>query len=371
MENNLTPPPPITPENPLGVNQPSPPFNSSSPTRQSKIFSFILSGLIMLIFSANIFNSILKNTTSQTISPTPTGTVTWNTYTVPRFNFSVGYPPEADCGTWGDDFSPNGYLTCKKDKTDIFTIHLVQEYIPEVYGNFRNQKPIDQQTIAGKTWNHYSFYHQDKQIEALNYYVTAFETINNNQLIIIEFHSQELTAEQKHILSTFKFTNQEINVSNWKTYSDPLEYISFKYPDGYFVEKEGTDFSITAPPVDCQTNVSGNVTDYIGFEAQVSINYHTGKNFADIWQNVFGFEFDPEKSVDGSTTIDGKKAYYFHQGAEMILSRTAYLVELSPTTAAEINFWSPELLFNCEKPLDKNKGLEIMKSILSTIKFTN
>jgi len=193
---NLTPPP-ITPENPTGT--------KPLPNRQfSKLLRLALLGIIIFTFIRNG-----KKATEIKLfpSPTPTVSISWKTFNVPQFNFSIDYPADADCGTYGDDYGPNGYYTCKINKTEIITIHLTQQFIPDVYGNLMGQKPSGQRTIDGKVWNYYRFYRQDNKIKALNYFVTAYEIINNGQLIIIEFHGQDLTPEQDHILSSFHFLN--------------------------------------------------------------------------------------------------------------------------------------------------------------------
>lgn len=164
-----------------------------------------------------------------------------------------------------------------------------------------------------------------------------------------------------------------ISVSNWKTYTNFDYKYSFKYPSDYSVSSENERVTVRSTPTQCQTGgFADKPVPITGYDTEITIIYHVGDSYKDMWKKAFDFEFDPSNpnlSSDGEKTISGKSAYYFFQQAESPYGRTAYLVELTPTTALEINLYVPVLLFNCERPLDQFKGQQIADTILSTFEF--
>ncbi|MCL4387033.1 hypothetical protein M1307_01390 [Patescibacteria group bacterium] len=170
-------------------------------------------------------------------------------------------------------------------------------------------------------------------------------------------------------------TPGEDEAVNWKTYADEVFGFSFKYPADLVLEKEGAEKSendkfikLTSKPILCKTDVTGSTTDVYISEVDIKIRPSEGEKFEDRWENSFNFAFS-DSSYDGKMSIGDKEAYYFFQGAEMLTSRQAILVNQSALKTIEINIYKPLLVDKCESPIDKNS--EIPNQILSTFKFTD
>ena len=222
-------------------------------------------------------------------------------------------------------------------------------------------------------------------LSAATLMITVWSTVTflayQNSLLMKSSETQssdQIMDEQLTITpvpSTKTTLTPNLSTSGWKTYSHTDHKYSFKYPFDYSVISENEKVTIRSTPTQCQTGGSADrPLPATGYDTVITVIYHTGTNYKDIWKKAFDFEFDPsdpDLSSDGTSTISGKPAYYFLQGAEMTYGRTAYLVELTPSSALEINSYVPVLLFNCERPLDQFKGQQIADTILSTFSFSN
>ncbi len=157
-----------------------------------------------------------------------------------------------------------------------------------------------------------------------------------------------------------------IQTADWKTYTNSKYNFSLKYPPDFLLTEAKGKVEIYSPPHKCEAWPIGELQKIDASEVQIDFSVHTGNNFSQIWKQIFGFEFTP-KNYDGTKVIGGKNAYYFFEGAEMVFGRTAYLIELSPTVALELNTWTPSAVSNCDKPLTEYTG--ITDEIISTLKF--
>ena len=121
---------------------------------------------------------------------------------------------------------------------------------------------------------------------------------------------------------------------------------------------------IFSPPVSCFAYEAGARKLIDVNEVNLEFFFHSGENYGEIWNQAFGFEFD--NNFDGKREINNNEAYYFYQGAEMTFGRLAILVKLSPTTALEINVYTPALVYDCKTSLNYH-GVD--DKILDTIRF--
>ncbi|OGM14600.1 hypothetical protein A3E44_03915 [Candidatus Woesebacteria bacterium RIFCSPHIGHO2_12_FULL_41_24] len=157
----------------------------------------------------------------------------------------------------------------------------------------------------------------------------------------------------------------------WKTYRNEKYAFEFEYPSTYTViENSQSQITLNAPETTCETGAYGPNSEKIeGRDLEMTFVYHSGGNYNYLWGKAFDFKFSPPQ--DGQTTIGGKDAYFFYQGAEMVYGRIAYLIATAPNSALEINVLTPELVYNCNQPelVNKNRGHDTANQILSTFRF--
>ena len=191
-------------------------------------------------------------------------------------------------------------------------------------------------------------------------------------------NTDKIESTVSRIISTLQFTNELTptptskypeNISDWKTYrSDPNDF-SIKYPPNFNLSEKDNTTTIYSEVYECETENTPPYLENIQINAseiKIEIKEYSGNNYEDIWKTVYGFDFYSPQ--DGQMTIDGKRAYYFYQGAEMTFGRKAILIELTSTTAIQINSWTPILVYKCDDKLDKYSG--VADQILSTFQFT-
>lgn len=164
--------------------------------------------------------------------------------------------------------------------------------------------------------------------------------------------SRVLIPTSKPTISVSQIQNQ-IDSSNWTTYTDPDLKLLFRYPalvknypQDFYVTKHGSKVNIVARPLLCRLRGSSDNYELMN-GLTIELARHKGNSFAQIWENAFGSVFQPE-NYDGGEKIAGYNAYYFYQGAEMQFGRKAILVNLSPSSALEINIYTPIYDFECQ-----------------------
>ncbi|TSC85236.1 MAG: hypothetical protein G01um101416_1015 [Microgenomates group bacterium Gr01-1014_16] len=134
---------------------------------------------------------------------------------------------------------------------------------------------------------------------------------------------------------------------SWRTYSHFVAGYKIKYPDNFRLDDMANTVEIySLPTVSCTSGAGiGNAEKVNVNELKMVINYIQSKSYSEAWKNAFEFDFDGKG--DGNSLIAGKKAYYFYQGAEMLYSRQAFLLETIPGSYLEINIYQPQLVYNC------------------------
>jgi hypothetical protein len=168
------------------------------------------------------------------------------------------------------------------------------------------------------------------------------------------------------ILASLKLLDKELEKIGWLTARLEKLGLEFSYPPQFLIEKKEESIRVSSPSVGCVTSPIPERRERIeASEIDLDFTFHSGESYEEIWRRVFGFEFGP---VDGQREIDGREAYFFYQGAEATFGRQALLVKLSPTTALEINNYTPVLVYECETPLNQYPG--VAQKILDTIQFT-
>jgi len=161
------------------------------------------------------------------------------------------------------------------------------------------------------------------------------------------------------------FQDYSDQTADWKIYRNEEYGFEIHYPKSFQVVEQENLIQIVSPSILCETGVFGPETEKIKVsESNLTFALHPDSDYDHIWEEVFGFS---ATQFDGVKEIDGKKAQFFFQGAEMVVARTAYLVEKTATSAIEINTYNPVLIFNCEKDIDQFGKLN--DKILSTFKF--
>jgi len=170
------------------------------------------------------------------------------------------------------------------------------------------------------------------------------------------------------VTNTSTNSNKTANLSrdedlrDWKTYRNEEFGFKFKYPSVYIVKEDSNQVTLSTTK-DCHFTAYSD-TDV----SQIWLTFvpHTGSSYEDVWKSIYGFAFGAETGTDGLKTIDGKKAYFFYQGAEMEYGRTAYLVEVNENESVEINTYVPSYEIKCESELRNNSEVD---QILSTFRF--
>lgn len=210
--------------------------------------------------------------------------------------------------------------------------------------------------------------YQNSQVsERINYklspYTTATKELKRTLPIPSEFIPDQFVKTNKSVTPI-----PTISTSNWLTYKNSVNGYSFKYPPDFFISEEDDTTTVYSNTYECETEgnppYDGNIKINAS-EIKIEIKKMTGKNYHDIWQKAYGFEFYPQE--DERTTIDGYNAYYFDQGAEMTFGRRAILIDIAPAKAIQINSWTPILVYKCDENLRKYPGFA--EEILSTLKF--
>lgn len=165
---------------------------------------------------------------------------------------------------------------------------------------------------------------------------------------------------------------KDSGIGNWNSYSNYKYGFALKYPSSIFQSSfDQNTLNLFSTPFNCEDQ-SGKIVEVNDFK--ITFKPRSGLNYDQIWKDSFEFDFN-ENSYDGLKKIDGKLAYYFFQGAEMEMPRTAYLVKKTFTTALEINTYVLEhgMVTNCIPPIENNVNQlsDLDQKILSTFKFLN
>jgi len=135
---------------------------------------------------------------------------------------------------------------------------------------------------------------------------------------------------------------------DWNTYKSDDLGIELKYPNKYFVEEDDNTIGVFSPRYLCRAAGSEDAYQEMS-EVSIQMIIHRGKSFERTWQDIFDFKFTgKEDSIDGIKIIDGRKAYYFYQGAELSFGRQAFLIDLGEGKLLEINVYEPSYTFECE-----------------------
>ena len=153
----------------------------------------------------------------------------------------------------------------------------------------------------------------------------------------------------------------------WITFENEDKIFNFKYPSSFLTGQENGDFIFFSEPVNCKTGVTGSEREISINEVYIRTGLRTGESYESIWKNTYGYEFD-SSSYDREITIDGKRGYYFYQGAESPTGSQFILIEISDQKALEIVIEKPVLVYDCTDPI--NKYEDVADQILSTFKFT-
>ena len=156
--------------------------------------------------------------------------------------------------------------------------------------------------------------------------------------------------------------------ADWETFEDEEKIFKFKYPSNFLTDQENNNFIIFSESVNCKTGVTGSEREISINEVKIRTGLRSGESYVDIWKNTFGYEFN-SSSYDREITTDGKKGYYFYQGAESPIGKQFILIEISDQKALEIVIEKPALVYDCTGSINKYEG--VADQILSTFEFVS
>ena len=180
------------------------------------------------------------------------------------------------------------------------------------------------------------------------------------------------TGNNKLLLPTpTKYQPLDDSIKNWIIYTSDEYGFSFKYPkEMNLISPDDFGLELTTVPINCKTDVSGKLQNIDVRELKINMNTYSGTEFEETWRGIHGFQL--QGNYDGQTTIGGKHAYYYYQGAESLYGRKAILVKIDSREALEINIYIPILAYDCVSPLKSQQELNnLADQILSTFEFTD
>lgn len=382
-------------------NQKIPPLSQKPSTNLPII---IIAGSILIIILGTLLAYVNFYSKKSPKDKLPTSTLTpadptadWKTYSNNSEGFSIRYPQSWHNVSYSEttglyQFSNSEDRTNTDSRSVIFSFTVIPAdgIWEELYSSLKGANPGEkvQKSLVTYTKIKDLLIDQEEAVEYSADYSNIpaeMQSIGEGEIILKKgeriFHfalvgnSPEAVIDNKtmfnQILSTFRFLP---NTSDWKTYTNEKLGISFAYPTDFIVEDEETKLLIHSPYYMCREKGSGNKFKNTS-EMRLEIRLHQGKSFNEVWKDAFGFAFTGENSYDGTEIIDSKTSYYFAQGAEMAFGRKAYLVEIAPQKALEVNIYTPSYTFECESGIKEftinPKYTEVTSQILSTFQFLN
>ena len=165
-------------------------------------------------------------------------------------------------------------------------------------------------------------------------------------------------------------TNNPQNNPDTNEYTSESMGISLKLPKEFKAEEISDVLEVYSPRLMCR--VKGSNERFVPTsELWVQFKQHNGVPFNVAWKTAFDFDFIPE-DTDGQEIIGGKIAYYFSQGAEMPMTRKAYMVNVGTNKNLEINAWRADYEYECQGgsfKLSANEQYPILDSIVNSITF--
>ncbi len=191
-----------------------------------------------------------KSSTTTELTPTSNPTEAWVTYTNKQYNLSFKYPSNFIIEENVIPTNNSLQIIINKGQKNTFSVNASANFSSTDATYFLDAEPTGKVIIDGITWKDYYLptgsSHGTEPIYGL-------QNQTNEILYTVTFFNQNsINPIQNQILSTFKFINQqqEISTENWKTYNynksnfqpnkgpEALGYeyqgsITFKYPPSY------------------------------------------------------------------------------------------------------------------------------------------
>ncbi len=211
--------------------------------------------LVVLVVLAAIVGGYFALAKYQSRWPFKEDTTSWQTYRDKEFGFEFKYPfnwgikdaTEYNRGLTGFDFDlffcdgipcTGGVGLGGNIRVRLSGYKNINISDQELINKFTNQGPIQQgkKSFGILSFNEYVF--------------SGFKwEITENKKVKVIWEKENYTREDlfNQILSTFKFIEAQINISNWKTYRNTKYGYEFKYPDNVGTVSE-YDSSFLGPP---------------------------------------------------------------------------------------------------------------------------
>lgn len=375
---------------------------SKKNNKTPKIATYILTSIVVLAVGVFGFwfyqnKSTIIPPSLPTITPSPKikeetpSPDQWKTYSSQVLGFSFVYPSVWSEPTFynlstrsqvtftdGKEV-PGGISKLEMTRGVYYNQDLQRELTFKEFVNRRGlASDVEQKDFRLANWQGALFtYHS----HGVGYYITEIflaksESATGILTIVYRHGVSESRPEEprslilNRILSSFRFLNEEqsFEISDWEIFSSPSLDFEVRYPPEFSIEQGMNSLRIFSPPILCTAYDETGTKESIDVnEVNLEFFPHSGESYEEIWNQVFGFEFDD--NFDGKKKIDDNEAYYFYQGAEMTFGRQAILVKLSPITALEINVYTPVLVHDCEMPLNQYPGAA--DKILDTLHFSS
>lgn len=320
----------------------------------------------------------------------------WHTYRSYNYSFEFSYPNELKLSELGPNSAQYGLDTQESISGTVppsyETVKLVSDRTAE-WLDFEIFYPLERlkadQPIVGDCGSHQA----DETLVNRMIHVGGLDLLERRQrygdsfridycfisgsgnLVVFKAHAfkgikidriEEVDKLMRQILGTVKITSLSAITGGWKTYKRSGSLFSLKYPPEFSLESRGNGIEIISPSLSCKTAVTGTEEVVATPEMRITITPHD-KNGDTIWYQEFGFD---ATSYDGAGYFDGRRAIYFHEGAESMFGRTAYVVYVSDYQSLVINVFTLNLAYDCKpphkSPMERD---EIVDKILATIKF--
>lgn len=243
---------PTNPTEPVLTPQPSAePVVLATKTNWLVSILFLIIGILIGAGGLWAYQNYLAKGPTSSPSPTPTATpdltANWKTYSNNYWKLSFKYPDNLlkPCPNYFTEkegiafWEPN--FTCTEGH-DILPKIGLYGYDVGKYAEAKEPYKTETVILDGKQGQKktYIYDESDGPLFSLKQSVNIVFNVPNGTIVLSQLGDNP--SEQKlfdQILSTFKFTNQTVDTSNWKTFINTKYGYQFKYPTNYSVGQNG------------------------------------------------------------------------------------------------------------------------------------
>ncbi len=370
---------PVPPAPPQPAPQPQPVTPPETP--KSKLWLWMLGGILLLATGTTGGIFLGKRLYTQPLrQPTPSPSVTsvqegdptanWKTYTNSKDGYLINYPSILEIT---DNSNIGGYVGFAFPMQDNWSASLTikiwpnpQKLSAQKYYDSQvaksNFKPISKSSTTINELDAYQVVAMAGDGDMLDTYIAK-----GQEVVEISFYKNQ-SNDPNHIehfnffaqiLSTFKFTGQSSDTSNWKTYTNDKYYYSYKYPPDWFIQESQDDKTLSQ-----LTNYNPN--DY-SLHANVNI-FNPGDIKMHFISNTSDFISEPTSNLS-TIVFANNTAKQITQSKPELAANNHYDISKVQTIFVDRNGLRYAIGFILGNNSDKQEV--IAQKILSTFKFTN